>query len=177
MNIVYIYWPPAVWKLTTAKELSKITWYKIFHNHLSHDLVSSILNYEDNKEIFFPLIKDMNLFFLSKIPNNIKWLILTNCYEENKDENYIKSLKKILKTNWWDIKYVRLICDKNNLLDRVENLDRKKTTKLKDRNKLEILLKENNYVNNIKNSNTLVIDNSNISPEEVAFNIKTYYNI
>jgi tRNA uridine 5-carbamoylmethylation protein Kti12 len=45
MRFIVIYGPPAVGKLTTAEELSKLTGYRIFHNHLTIDLVNSILDY------------------------------------------------------------------------------------------------------------------------------------
>ena len=42
MNLVFIYGPPAVGKLTVAKELSLITGYPLFHNHLTRDLVHEL---------------------------------------------------------------------------------------------------------------------------------------
>jgi len=42
MKLIFIYGPPAVGKLTVAQELAKITGYKIFHNHLTIDLLEPI---------------------------------------------------------------------------------------------------------------------------------------
>lgn len=42
MNMIFIYGPPAVGKLTVAEELAKITGYKLFHNHLTQDLAREI---------------------------------------------------------------------------------------------------------------------------------------
>ena len=42
MNLIFIYGPPAVGKLTTAIKLSEKLNYKIFHNHLVIDLVKSV---------------------------------------------------------------------------------------------------------------------------------------
>jgi hypothetical protein len=174
MKIVYLYWPPAVWKLTTAKELSKRTNYKIFHNHLSHDLVSSVINYEENKDIFFPIIKDLNLFFLSKIPDTLEWLIITNCYEGWKDDNYINEIIKIFSNRNIKIYFIRLETWEETLLKRVENNDRKNTTKLKNRTKLKEILKTNNYLQNIKWVGTLVINNTDLQVENVVDEIIEY---
>ncbi|HIJ11483.1 TPA: hypothetical protein HA278_05490, partial [Candidatus Woesearchaeota archaeon] len=45
MIFVLIYGPMAVGKLTVAKELVKLTGYKLFHNHLTVDLVGSIFEW------------------------------------------------------------------------------------------------------------------------------------
>lgn len=42
MTFVLLYGPPAVGKLTVAKELAKLTGFKVFHNHLSIDLVETV---------------------------------------------------------------------------------------------------------------------------------------
>lgn len=177
MEIIYIYWPPAVWKLTTAKELSKLTWYKIYHNHLSHDLVSSILSYKENEDIFFPLIKDINLLFISKIPKNINGIIFTNCYEEKKDYIYINKLLNIFNTLWAKTHFIKLYCDKSLLFKRVENETRKNTTKLKDKNILSKILLERNFEKNIKGTKTITINNSQKSAKDVAILIKNHFKL
>lgn len=45
MKLIFIYGQPAVGKLTVAKELEKITGYKILHNHLFVDLVRSVFEF------------------------------------------------------------------------------------------------------------------------------------
>ena len=39
MNFIIIYGPAAVGKMTVGKELSKLTGYKLFHNHMSIEFV------------------------------------------------------------------------------------------------------------------------------------------
>ena len=120
MNIIYIYWAPAVWKFTTAKELSKITWYKIFHNHLTLDLVSSLINKIENEELYYSMVEKINLFILKELKQNINWIIITQCYEEKYDEKYIKDLKNIIKQEKNNIFFVKLTCEIDELLKRVE---------------------------------------------------------
>lgn len=50
MKLIYIYGPPASGKLTVAKELEKLTKYKLFHNHLINDVISEIMDFD--KDIF-----------------------------------------------------------------------------------------------------------------------------
>ena len=44
MKLIVIYGPPAAGKLTVSKELSRITGYKVFHNHLAIDFIESVLD-------------------------------------------------------------------------------------------------------------------------------------
>src|ERR1022692_3590515 len=45
MKLVFLYGPPAVGKLTVAKELSKLTGYRVFHNHLTVDLMETLFGW------------------------------------------------------------------------------------------------------------------------------------
>ena len=45
MNLVYIYGPPGVGKLTVSKELQKLLGYKLFHNQLSIEFVKSVFDF------------------------------------------------------------------------------------------------------------------------------------
>jgi hypothetical protein len=42
MKLILLYGPPAVGKLTIAKEIARLTGFKVFHAHLTVDLVASI---------------------------------------------------------------------------------------------------------------------------------------
>lgn len=46
MELVVIYGAPGVGKLTVARELARKTGYKLFHNHLTVDLVKSLFDFE-----------------------------------------------------------------------------------------------------------------------------------
>ncbi len=43
MNLIMIFGPQAVGKMTVGQELEKITGLKLFHNHMTIDLLSSDL--------------------------------------------------------------------------------------------------------------------------------------
>jgi hypothetical protein len=45
MLLVVLHGPPGVGKLTVAKELQALTGYRLFHNHLTVDLVASLLRF------------------------------------------------------------------------------------------------------------------------------------
>ena len=45
MKLVIIFGPQAVGKMTAGQELEKITGLKLFHNHMTNDLVSCFFDY------------------------------------------------------------------------------------------------------------------------------------
>ena len=45
MKLVFLYGPPAVGKFTVAKELAALTGFKLFHNHLTVDVATSIFEH------------------------------------------------------------------------------------------------------------------------------------
>src|SRR6478609_1796542 len=45
MKFVHIFGPQAVGKMTVGQELAKITELKLFHNHMTNDLVSHFFDY------------------------------------------------------------------------------------------------------------------------------------
>lgn len=48
MNLVIIFGPPAVGKMTVAQELAKITPIKVFHNHLTIDFLTRFFDFESD---------------------------------------------------------------------------------------------------------------------------------
>ena len=45
MNLIFLHGPPAVGKLSVARELAALTGYRLFHNHLTVDLVSAVFDF------------------------------------------------------------------------------------------------------------------------------------
>ena len=46
MKLIVIYGPPAAGKLTVAKELSKLTGFKVLHNHITIDLIDHFIGFD-----------------------------------------------------------------------------------------------------------------------------------
>jgi tRNA uridine 5-carbamoylmethylation protein Kti12 len=45
MKLVFLHGAPAVGKLTVARELSALTGFRLFHNHLTVDLATSLFTF------------------------------------------------------------------------------------------------------------------------------------
>jgi hypothetical protein len=173
MKLVFISGSPASWKLTIAKQLSKIIDFWIYHNHLAHDLVVSILKHETHRNT----IKRINLIMISEaVKEQINWIINTNCFVYPDDLSYVKKIIDIVNKWWWEVNFVHIICETSKLIDRVVSNSRKQYWKINDKNTLLELLSKKNF-SQVPYVNSLIIDNSNISPLETAKMIKNHYKL
>lgn len=57
MNLLLLFGPLAVGKMTVGQELAKLTGYKLLHNHMTIDLVAQILEF--NSPPFWRLVGDL----------------------------------------------------------------------------------------------------------------------
>lgn len=174
MKLVFIYGLPAVGKLTVAKELSKITGYKIFHNHLTVDLASSVFSFGTK-----PFVKLREEIWLKTFELSSKYkfpgIIFTFSFEKTVRKNFISKVKKSLneKDNLY---FVQLICSKKELFKRIKNPSRKRFGKLIEHKKLDEWQKNGTYFTP-KLENSFQIDNTKIPPKKVAKMIKIHYKL
>lgn len=165
MKLIVIYGSPAVGKLTVARELSKITGYPVFHNHLTVDFLDAF--YEGKG--FWALAEKIRLdVFEAYAKNGNKGLIFTFVYSKPNDNDFVDDLKAVVEKNDGEVCFVRLFCDEKVLYERVTNESRKEFGKIKKVEVLQEDLAKDNIVSVIDNVKSLEIDNSNISSLDVA---------
>lgn len=165
MKLIIIYGPPAAGKLTISRELSKKLGFEIFHNHVTYDLYQQVMRERD--EEFWSKVAALRFELIELAAKNDIDLIFTICYEPE-DINYIEHIKKSVNKYEGEIYYVHLVPNKEELLKRVVNDSRKQYKKIKDPKKLSKSLKEHEFYVSIDEPNSIKIDNSKLSPEEVA---------
>ncbi len=167
MKLVIIHGPPAVGKLTVARELSKITGFNVFHNHLVNDLVEAV--FEFGSEAFEKLVVQLWLETISMAATSkLKGLIITCCYAKGSDDAFIKKLVKIVEKNHGKVLSVLLTSEPNILYERVTNSSREKFGKLKDPKKLKKVLKKYELFSPIAFIENVKIDNTKISAKLAA---------
>ena len=174
MRLIILYGPPAVGKLTVAKCLSKKTGIKIFHNHVSIDLVNEYLEKSENRDKLVTHIR--KLIFEEAAKQNID-LIFTFVYASKIDDDYIDKLIEPILQNNGTVYFVQLICDKNELIKRVEDDSRKQFSKIQSKKVLKKVLGENKLFELMTNKTSLTINNTNLSAEEVSSKIINYFTL
>lgn len=179
MKLVIIIGPPAVGKMSVGRELSKITELKLFHNHMTIELVLNFFNFGD--ESFHKLVSSFRKQIFEEVAkSNLKGLIFTYVcdFDDLNDNNYLENLEKIFENA--DIYYIELEADLDERLKRnkCESRLMEKPSK-RDLEKSErILLQhvENHKLNSdegyFEGKNYLRINNTNLEVHEVAQFIK-----
>jgi tRNA uridine 5-carbamoylmethylation protein Kti12 len=176
MKIVFIYGPPGVGKLTVARELAKITGFKLFHNHLTTDLVSAIFPF--GHKVHSNLMEKIRLTVIeTAAKENIKGIILTYVYFVGEDDKFVKDVVRIVKRYDGKIYFVKLSCEHGELHKRIKHPERKKFTKVKSITLLKKLMKEHDMAGNIPFGRNLPIDNTHMSPKVCARKIKNYFKL
>tara|TARA_Y100000310_G_scaffold296654_1_gene329085 strand:+ start:378 stop:878 length:501 start_codon:yes stop_codon:yes gene_type:complete len=163
MKLIVIYGPPASGKLTTAKELSKLTGYNIFHNQLTVDLLLSIIPF---KHKHFQKVQEKLRLDMYKIAikENVS-LISTFCYVKKIDQKYIDKIVKLYK-NKGQVHFVKLECHKDTLFKRVKHPSRKVHKKVQTKKGLKEVFKKYDLFNTIHKYRSLIIDNTKLSAKK-----------
>lgn len=176
MRLVFIYGPPSSGKYTVANELSKLTCYKNFHNHLTVDFLSKFFKF--GSKAFCNLNEKLRLeLFKSFAKENTNGLIFTFCYAHPEDIKFVKKVKALIDKYNGKVFFVQLYCDRKELKKRVIEKSRKKHRKIKTTKLLDEVLQKWDLFVPIPFVKSLRIDNTNISAKEVAKKIKSHYNL
>lgn len=177
MNLVIILGPPAVGKMAVGQELEKITGFKLFHNHMSIELVRQFFDFGTpsferlDKAIRFAIFNEV-------VKSDLKGLIFTMVwdYSFKEDEEYIDEIIKIFTGKGSKVYLVELQADleerlrRNRHRERLINKPSKRDLEMSEKS---LLYFESNYrmesrENEFKDKPIYKINNTNRAPKEVA---------
>ena len=177
MKLVVIFGPPAVGKMTVGFELAKLTGLKLFHNHLTIELV---LNFFDFSAPQFNLLvgEFRRRIFEEVAKSDLKGMIFTFVWaiDLEKEREYIEEFCDIFREQNADIYFVELEADLEERLRRNESelrLAAKPSKRNIETSRANLIHHEENYQLNTGGNffyeeNYLKINNTNLSPEETA---------
>ena len=172
--------------MTVGQELSKLTGLKLFHNHMTIDIVSDLFsNMPKERSRLTTVFR--NEIFKSFSECDEYGMIFTFMWalDSQDDWDYINSVEAIFKDKGAEVYYIELEADYNLRLERnkTENRLLNKPSK-RDLNHSEQLFKVleekyrlNSYDNEIKKEKYIKIDNTNLEPNEVAKMIKDKFEL
>jgi chloramphenicol 3-O-phosphotransferase len=173
MKLVIIYGPEASGKLTIAKALAQQTGFRLFHNHVSVDVAKTLFDF--GEEAFSQLIWDVRLLVFEHAARvNLPGLIFTWAYSHPDFLPYLERIKSALAKYPVEIYYVFVSCSVDELKRRVLQPDRGTVGKINSIEALERQLDRKHH-QVIPGTHSLVIDNTNLRPEEVAQQIIVHY--
>lgn len=177
MQFVMIYGPPAAGKYTVAKELARLTGYRLFHNHAVLDTVLHFFDWDTQP--FNELLEKLRYDIISACAadKNIKGLIFTFCYAPPDDDPFIRKILSIMKKYGGKAHFVMLQCSREKLFRRMRQPSRKKFAKVKTAKNLKKMLSDFEFFTPIAFTKNLIIDNTKISARKVAALIRSHFNL
>ena len=119
MKLILLFGPQAVGKMTVGHELEKITNLKLFHNHMTIELVSPFFNYgtPTGKRLVNHFREEM---FKEVASSDLEGLIFTFLwyFDSKADWDYTEKLVKIFKDKGAEIYFVELGANEEERLKR-----------------------------------------------------------
>lgn len=184
-KLIMITGPQAVGKMTVGQELAKLTDFKLFHNHMSIDLVNNFFSYstqEGQNMVKMIRINMFEYFAKSSIPGIIFTYVVN--YDKSSDMENIETFKKIFESQGGEFYYVELNASleirlyRNKTENRLLHKPEKQNIEFSEKQIFHAEEKHRNYSlpNELKFKNYIKIDNSNLSAIEVAKIIKKKFN-
>ena len=172
MKLIFLHGMPGVGKLTVGTELAKLTGYKLFHNHLTVDLVTSL--FEFGSRPFVELRERIWLdSFAEASAAELEGLIFTFAFEKTVPAGFVSRVVTTIESNGGEVIFVRLQCDPNELEKRITNPARQKFGKLTSLELFKQLNGDGVFDTPENVPDRLEIDTTEISPAEAASKIAT----
>ena len=171
MILLFLHGPPASGKLTVALELEKLTGYRVFHNHLTVDLVGSVFPF--GSEPFIQLREEIWLATFRLSAQTETSLIFTFAPERTVNQDFIENAVTAVKSNGGDVVFIELVCSEETLLNRLDESSRAKYTKLNSATYYDEL-KSAGAFNYRPIPSSLTLDTSFTPPNETAQLIADY---
>lgn len=186
MKLVIIFGPHAVGKMTVGQELSKITELKLFHNHMTIDIVSDLFkNIPQERNRLTALFRKEIFEAYSK--SDEYGMIFTYMWalDAKADWDYINNLENLFESRGAEVYYVELEADtdlrkeRNRTENRLLNKPSKRNIEHSEHmfKVIEEKYRLNSLENEIEKTNYIKINNSNMSPDEVARIIRDKYDL
>ena len=167
MKLIFLHGMPGVGKLTIARGLAALTGFKLFHNHLTVDLVGAV--FEFGSPSFVELREKIWLDVFSKaVSDGLDGLIFTFAFEPTVSTSFIDNVRRTVETPGGEVLFVKLHCSPAELEKRLTDSSRKKFGKLTSLEQFRELEKTGAFADPGVTQDRLAIDTTNLSPSEAA---------
>lgn len=176
MKFVMIFGPQAVGKMTVGQELAKKTGLKLFHNHMTIELLEPLFS-------FSPELWKLSTLFRKEIfktmaASKMEGLIFTYvwAFDQQEDWDFVNQTCEIFESKGSEIYFVELEADFEERLERnkdphrLEHKPTKRNVEWSENELKESMVKYrlNSQKGEIKKENYIKINNTNLSATEVA---------
>jgi hypothetical protein len=174
VKLVFIYGAPGTGKLTVAREVSRLTGLRLFHNHLTVDLAASLFDHGSPE--YFDYVRHLRIEAFERAAKADVDLIFTFWYSSISGPS-VERYRNVIETAGGEILFTRLHCRPEILEQRVTSVSRQ-NWKISSVQELRDAFAQypTSFVDAIP-STQLEIDNSDLEPEVVATQIVAFFKL
>jgi len=186
MKLVIIFGPQAVGKMTVGHKLEEVTDLKLFHNHMTIELVLAFFDYETPEaQYLIKLFRDE--IFKTMANSDQPGLIFTVIcnFDDPAEWERVNEISEFFSSKDAEVCLVELEADsqvrveRNSTEHRLMHKPSKRNLEWSEANLLNS--NQNHRLNSrdgeIQNTNYIRIDNTDMSPDEVALKIKKKFTL
>lgn len=167
MKLIFLHGLLGVGKLTVAREVAKLTGFRIFHNHLAVDLVESV--FEFGTPPFVELREKVWLEVFSRAAAaNLNGLIFTFAFDRTVQRNFIENTRGVIESSGGEVLFVELRCSTEELERRIEHPSRQRFGKLSSVEQYRELKEAGAFVDPGIPAERLVVDTTQLSASDTA---------
>jgi hypothetical protein len=171
VNLVFLHGPAASGKLTVGRELSRLTGYRLFHNHLVVDAVAAVFDF--GSEPFVLLREEMWLAVFREAAHRGVSLIFTFAPERTVRDSFVDEASAAVEEEGGRVRFVELTCAETELERRIENSSRAEFGKLRSKALFQELRSAGAF-DWPKFPSGLTIDTGTLTPIEAALRIRDH---
>lgn len=176
MKIVLLFGPQAVGKMTIGQELEKETGLKLFHNHMTLELLHPFFGFTPETFRLSALIREE--MFKAMAKSGIRGIVFTYvwAFDRNEDWAFIEKVCSIFEQEGNEVYFAELEADAETRIARNKTESRllykptKRNIGESEKNLLESMEQHrlNSLPGEIKRDNYIRIDNTYLEPAETA---------
>jgi hypothetical protein len=186
MTLVIIFGPPAVGKMTVGYELERLTGLRLFHNHMTIDLILHF--FEFGQPPFRRLVSEFRTRIFEEVAgSDLPGLIFTYVWalDDPHDEEFVDHLVEVFRARGADICFVELTATQAERLHRNETefrLAHKPPKRDLERSRRQLIENDQKYRLNSNGDffypdRHLKLDNTALAPDAVAQRIAAAFDI
>jgi len=175
MKLIFLYGLPGTGKLTIARELSELTDVKLFHNHLTVDLLLPV--FEFGSAPFVELRERIWLSVFEEAAAALPAIIFTFNPENSVRRDFIQKTIEVVTPAGGEVLFVEVVCDPAEMERRMDTPERRNHKKLVSLELFRKLQTDGVFESPKLPPPRLTLDSSHTSPLENAQKIAARFSL